>query len=535
MPPPRRWSPSTRSVLHRAFPDRRSRPDAHLVRAVGLDQVIAIDLSKEALGLRSCASWFPGSKARTTGQRVPPGTRARQAGGPRPVTVCVFLGPTLAADAARGSLTSPSFRRCGSATSTAPSAGGRGPSASSTGTSSGRRQCGTRRSSGRSAKGWPSSAPPAWAPCARSSSRPSGCAASAASSRPTAPAASTAPTTTLRGRRRGGRRARAARERLPRRFGGDGQHPVHAGQGGRGRGRQPDASRRALVKAAKALFFPDRAYPQLLTQGRADGLHEYELAALENWLPRGRVDQKRLDAVALLQAMRAFCAAGPPPGQPDFTVRAHHLLGQCGGRLPRRRRTPAGLTAALRLNPRNANSSVRTTARMVFRERRRNACAGGSGEWIRDAGYPDPASSTATPSRSTSDRPSPPWCAVSGHSASTYHRGRAGRRRHPIPAVPTGADPVRPVAAGVVGWPRHPARCFPGPPTTACTSRTPSRRNGLTTRQPAALSRARCTRPCPRPRGPLRPSAARHPCVHGRAHVRHDPLRPRHLGALSRR
>ena len=53
------------------------------------------------------------------------------------------------------------------------------------------------------------------------------------------------------------------------------------------------ATRRALVAEAKAAFFPDRGYPSLLVQGRAGGLPERELAALERWLPSGRVDQKR--------------------------------------------------------------------------------------------------------------------------------------------------------------------------------------------------------------------------------------------------
>jgi hypothetical protein len=75
----------------------------------------------------------------------------------------------------------------------------------------------------------------------------------------------------------------------------------------------------ALVAEAKATFFPDRGYAPLLASGRVAGLPEPELAALERWLPSGRVDQKRLDAVAMLETMRDFLATGPPPAMVDRT------------------------------------------------------------------------------------------------------------------------------------------------------------------------------------------------------------------------
>jgi hypothetical protein len=45
-----------------------------------------------------------------------------------------------------------------------------------------------------------------------------------------------------------------------------------------------------------------------------------ELAALRAWLPRGRVDQKREDACAMLAEMRALLACGPEPMQVDYTL-----------------------------------------------------------------------------------------------------------------------------------------------------------------------------------------------------------------------
>lgn len=152
-----------------------------------------------------------------------------------------------------------------------------------------------------------------------------------------------------------------------------------------------DASRRALVKAAKALFFPDRAYPQLLTQGRADGLHEHELAALENWLPRGRVDQKRLDAVALLQEMRAFGAAGPPPGQPDFTVERTTYWDSAEAAFRAAAEPAAGLLAALRLNAAECEHLGEDDLReWYFGNVAGTPVPVDLVGWIREAGYPDP-------------------------------------------------------------------------------------------------------------------------------------------------
>ena len=71
-------------------------------------------------------------------------------------------------------------------------------------------------------------------------------------------------------------------------------------------------SRRALEAFAKALFFADRNWPALLADSASHGVAAPDLAALSDWLPQGRVDQKRLDALEMLAAMRAAPAAGEP-------------------------------------------------------------------------------------------------------------------------------------------------------------------------------------------------------------------------------
>jgi hypothetical protein len=75
---------------------------------------------------------------------------------------------------------------------------------------------------------------------------------------------------------------------------------------------------RQLVATAKRLFYAERQYHRILTQGLEQGLVKEELAALGNWLPNGRIDQKRADAIALLRYLREWRAAGPAPKRVGF-------------------------------------------------------------------------------------------------------------------------------------------------------------------------------------------------------------------------
>jgi hypothetical protein len=79
------------------------------------------------------------------------------------------------------------------------------------------------------------------------------------------------------------------------------------------------ALRGQLVAIAKGLFFPERSYERVLAAARDAGLAESALEALQAWLPTGRVDQKRADALAMLQAMRDFLATDPPPARARFS------------------------------------------------------------------------------------------------------------------------------------------------------------------------------------------------------------------------
>jgi hypothetical protein len=60
-----------------------------------------------------------------------------------------------------------------------------------------------------------------------------------------------------------------------------------------------------LERIAKELFYPERCYEEILSCGVKRGLRSDEVESFRKWLPRGQVDQKREDAVAMLQAIRS--------------------------------------------------------------------------------------------------------------------------------------------------------------------------------------------------------------------------------------
>src|SRR5262249_44736262 len=60
-----------------------------------------------------------------------------------------------------------------------------------------------------------------------------------------------------------------------------------------------------ILSTAKSLFYPERSYPHIF-----DLLGDSaELEAFRLWLPNGRVDQKRQDALLMLRTMPEFLAS----------------------------------------------------------------------------------------------------------------------------------------------------------------------------------------------------------------------------------
>lgn len=62
--------------------------------------------------------------------------------------------------------------------------------------------------------------------------------------------------------------------------------------------------RDSLAATAKSTFYKDRHYAELLARARADRLDDMALDAFEGWLSHAKVEQKRLDAEELLVMMQ---------------------------------------------------------------------------------------------------------------------------------------------------------------------------------------------------------------------------------------
>jgi hypothetical protein len=68
----------------------------------------------------------------------------------------------------------------------------------------------------------------------------------------------------------------------------------------------------SLLSLAKALGYQHCSYPLLLARARGELSRPAELERLEHWLPSGRIDQKRNDAILMLRRMAESQRAGSP-------------------------------------------------------------------------------------------------------------------------------------------------------------------------------------------------------------------------------
>jgi hypothetical protein len=73
-----------------------------------------------------------------------------------------------------------------------------------------------------------------------------------------------------------------------------------------------------LVSAAKSLFYKDRTYELILTRAAERGLASEELDRFADWLPHGKVDQKRLDAEEMLGAIVSHMRTDAPPFEASY-------------------------------------------------------------------------------------------------------------------------------------------------------------------------------------------------------------------------
>jgi len=78
----------------------------------------------------------------------------------------------------------------------------------------------------------------------------------------------------------------------------------------------------ALLEIAREIFFKQRSWDLVLDRAAHTGLAAPDLERLMGWLEQNRVNQKALDARAMMGAMSEFLATSPPPFRPRFEFQA---------------------------------------------------------------------------------------------------------------------------------------------------------------------------------------------------------------------
>jgi hypothetical protein len=96
----------------------------------------------------------------------------------------------------------------------------------------------------------------------------------------------------------------------------------------------------ALMAIAKALFYKERTYQIVLKTAAASGLDAAELTRFEQWLSNGRVDQKRNDALMMLQAVSEHISGLSPP------LRVFYELAETAAWAAARRRAEVNLLSS---------------------------------------------------------------------------------------------------------------------------------------------------------------------------------------------
>jgi hypothetical protein len=81
----------------------------------------------------------------------------------------------------------------------------------------------------------------------------------------------------------------------------------------------------ALIDIAKSLYYKNRSYDRVLSAAADRQLPSDELARLKSWLPNNQVNQKRLDAIAMLRAIGEAHAAALAPKTVSY-VFEHTML-----------------------------------------------------------------------------------------------------------------------------------------------------------------------------------------------------------------
>lgn len=80
----------------------------------------------------------------------------------------------------------------------------------------------------------------------------------------------------------------------------------------------PPADGKVLIGLAKSLYYKQRGYDRLLTEAARHHLSPETIAALKAWLPANRVNQKRLDAIEMLEQIGRMSAAERTPKEVSY-------------------------------------------------------------------------------------------------------------------------------------------------------------------------------------------------------------------------
>jgi hypothetical protein len=108
-------------------------------------------------------------------------------------------------------------------------------------------------------------------------------------------------------------------------------------------------SRVILEQIGKKLFYPDRHYEVLLRSAADSGIPETELARFRQWLPEGRVNQKREDALAMLRLIRRRLAEGLKPKTVSYSFEHTSMWETACRQFGKLRSDSAGDASAIRL------------------------------------------------------------------------------------------------------------------------------------------------------------------------------------------
>jgi hypothetical protein len=109
------------------------------------------------------------------------------------------------------------------------------------------------------------------------------------------------------------------------------------------------AERLALI--GKGFFYRQRQYEKILDEGLLQVLSVAELQRFREWLPAGRVDQQRKDAIAMLERMREDLRAHPRRKRVNFSLEyTKYWYRVQRGATSRRAETPKGVRRAASKN-----------------------------------------------------------------------------------------------------------------------------------------------------------------------------------------